>query len=175
VYNEEQPESSYCEVPALEVCLNGFIVDIYTTTPDCSEHGCSHATFKLLANTVDLGFAYMSNAGGLASDQENTADPDPAYPIIDSPMRRVSRFVISPTEAAAIAASSTEGNITLQLTCDQTTGWNNYLGVPGDCHSEASHMRVYLAGNPIPIDYGCPQYNEITINPCTGAVTTPII
>lgn len=175
VYNEEQPESSYCEVPALEVCLNGFIVDIYTTDPDCSSHGCSHATFKLLANTVDLGFAYMSNAGGLASDQGNTADPDPAYPIIDSPMRRVSRFVISPIEAAAIASTTIDGNITLQLTCDQTTGWNNYLGVPGACHSDVSHMRVYLAGNPVPIDYGCPAYNEITINPCTGAVTTPKI
>lgn len=156
----------------VEACLNGFIVDIYTTSPDCSGHGCSHATFKLLANTVDLGFAYMSNAGG-TPDQGNTADVDPSYPIANSSGRRVSRFVISPTEAAAIAATATGGNITLQLTCDQTTGWNNYGGVAGNCHSSASHMRVYLAGNPVPIDYGCPAYSQITINPCTGAVTPP--
>lgn len=158
----------------IEACLNGFIVDIYTTSPDCSSHGCSHATFKLLANSVDLGFAYMSNAGGVA-DQGNTADVDPAFPIASSTGRRVTRFVITPTEAAAIAATSVGGDITLQLACDQTTGWNNYGGVAGNCHSSASHMRVYLTGNPTPIDYGCPAYSAITINPCTGAVTPPAL
>jgi hypothetical protein len=158
----------------IEACLNGFIVDIYTTSPDCSSHGCSHATFKLLANSVDLGFAYMSNAGGVA-DQGNTADVDPAFPIASSTGRRVTRFVITPTEAAAIAATAVGGDITLQLACDQTTGWNNFGGVAGNCHSSASHMRVYLAGNPTPIDYGCPAYSAITINPCTGAVTPPAL
>jgi hypothetical protein len=161
------------ELP-IEACLNGFIVDIYTTSPDCSAHGCSHATFKLLANSVDLGFAYMSNAGG-TPDQGNTADVDPAFPIANSTSRRVTRFVVTPTEAAAIAATTVGGDITLQLACDQTTGWNNYGGVAGACHSSASHMRVYLAGNPTPIDYGCPAYSAITINPCTGAVTPPAI
>ena len=156
----------------IEACLNGFIVDVYTTSPDCSAHACSHATFKLLANNVDLGFAYMSNGGGVA-DQGNTSDPDPAYPIFNSPSRRVSRFIITPAQATLIAATTTTGDISLQLACDQTTGWNNFGGVEGNCHASASHMRVYLAGNPVPVDCGCPQYNTTLINVCTGTITPP--
>ena len=148
------------------------MIDVDTIDSGCSGHGCSHATFKLIANGVDLGFAYLSNAGG-PSDMGDAGsvpnlniNPDTGTP--GSSGSRYNRFILSPAQVTALTATTTTGDVTFSLSCDQTTGWNNYGGVTGACHTSAANMKIYVGGSTTPIYNTCPNGNSITINVCTG-------
>lgn len=158
--------------PPITACLNSFMIDVDTIDSGCSGHGCSHATFKLIANGVDLGFAYLSNAGG-PSDMGDAGsvpnlniNPDTGTP--GSSGSRYNRFILSPAQVTALTATTTTGDVTFSLSCDQTTGWNNYGGVTGACHTSAANMKIYVGGSTTPIYNTCPNGNSITINVCTG-------
>ena len=154
-------------------CLNSFMIDVNTIDSGCSGHGCSSATFNLIANGVNLGFAYLSNAGGPSDMGDAGSVPnlniDPNTGLPGSSGSRYNRFTLTPAQVTAIAGTTTSGVVTFSLACDLTTGWNNYSG-PNTCHTNAANMSIYVGGNPAPVYNACPNGNSITINVCTGQI-----
>lgn len=154
----------------IQECLNNFVIDI-NTIAGCSSHGCSSATFKLMANGVDLGFAYLSNAGGTSDKGGITKTPNLninpdtglAGPRTND---RYNRFVITPAQAAILAATTANGDIVFSLYCDPNVPSNNYNNVAGTCHTGAANMHIFVGGVSVYDD--CPLGNSIGINVCTG-------
>jgi hypothetical protein len=148
-------------------CLANFVIRVATET-GCSAHGCNGGTFNVLASTVNLGTAYLSNTGG----SEDVCGANSIYPTVpcNSPggSDRVNTFILTTAQAQAIAAQSVGGCITFQLTCALNPNSVGYSNVLGACHTQAA--RVTITRNGTQIYDGCPAGNTFKINPCTGVV-----
>ena len=151
-------------------CLADFVIRVATET-GCSSHGCNGGTFNVLASTVNLGRAYLSNTGG----SEDVCGTNSIYPTVPcngtgsgNGSLRSNTFVLTTAQAQAIAAQSVGGCIVFQLTCALNPNSVGYTGVLGACHTQAA--RVTITRNGVQIYDGCPAGNTFRIDPCTGIV-----
>lgn len=146
----------YCEQETF-VCLSNteIIVQYNETLGPCpGGHTCDLATFDLVGNTVLIGTAYLSNTNG-ANDQLNYPDGETTGP------NRYNSFIITSQQAADMAATSVDGNISFSLLCGLPSGQT--------CHQGVAWVIMKLNG--VEVYNACPQNNFLTINPCTGVIS----
>jgi hypothetical protein len=151
------------------------------TTPDCQPcgkgpytHTCNNARFYVSANNINLyddsnptkTTLSINNYGGTTYPQNDnynypTIAPFPLGYVGNS---RYDEMTIGTTQAAQLAASSSDGYISFSLVCAMNPGT--------PCHQDITWVRLYR--NDVEIYNGCPSGNFLSINPCTGHVKPPV-
>lgn len=149
---------------ALIDCLDNVQIIVSYTTEG---HHCNCATFKLLANGVNLGNAYLSNTGG-SNDQFNYP---PGGSALTTPSYRYNLFNITGQTAIDIANLSTDNTITLSMLCNLPAGsldgpyklCTDIFG-GGGCHTNTNFTQVYKNGSKVWEGY--PTNNFVKLDLC---------
>ena len=136
-------------------------------SPCAGGHGCNHAVFSVLANTVNLGSVSLNNAGG-PYDLLNHPPSYPNYPSASSG-DRYGTVSMTLAQAQQVALNDPSGEVQLNIVCGCVAGVNCDIS---SCHVGVNWVRIYRDTNLI--YSGCPTGNAVKFNPCNSApIVTP--